>query len=88
MLKLRVSQKNTDNDVSEIYSPPRITTVAESTGLRPGWALDLTANKPDGTPWDLLVKENQVLAEKKLDDEAPELFVGPPMRAAFPLCRT
>ena len=50
--KIKASRKKTDNDVSEIYSPPRITTVAESTGLRPGWALDLTVNKPDGTPWD------------------------------------
>ena len=81
--KLKASHKKTDNDVSEIYSPPRITTVAESTGLRPGWALDLTVNKPDGKPWDLSIKENQVLAEKKLDDETPELLVGSPMCAAF-----
>ena len=53
--RIKVSRKKTDNDVSEIYSPPRITTVAESTGARPGWALDLAVNKPDGTPWDLFI---------------------------------
>ena len=40
------------NDFSEGYSPPRVTEVAEATGLRPGWALDLTVNKDDGKPWD------------------------------------
>ena len=57
----------------EIYSPPRATEVAESIGLRPGWALDLTVKRDDGTPWDLSITENQVQAEKLLDDTAPEL---------------
>ena len=48
--------------VSEVYSPPRVTDVAESTGLRAGWALDLTVNKDDGTPWDLSIPENQEAA--------------------------
>ena len=47
------------NDVSEVFSPPRVTEVAEATGLRPGWALDLTINKEDGTPWDLSLEANQ-----------------------------
>ncbi len=30
------------NDISEIYSPPRVTKLAEKHGLTPGWSLDLT----------------------------------------------
>ena len=37
------------NDVSEVYSPPRIVTVAEAAGLREGFSLDLTAPAPDGS---------------------------------------
>ena len=48
--KIRVSKATPSNDVSEVYSPPRVTDVAEATGLRPGWALDLTVDKDDGTP--------------------------------------
>ena len=39
--------------VSEIYSPPRVTTVAQKMRLIPGLALDLTVNDPaDDKPWD------------------------------------
>ena len=30
------------NDISEVYSPPRVVTVAEAAGLRGGFSLDLT----------------------------------------------
>ena len=86
--KLKVSRKKASNDVSEIYSPPRITDVAESTGLRPGWALDLTVKSEDGTPWDLPIKENRIRAEKLLDDTAPELPMAPPCVQHFLRSRT
>ena len=38
--------------ISEVYSPPRVTTMAESMGLRGGFSLDLTAPGPDGRAWD------------------------------------
>ena len=46
------------NDVSEIYSRPRITAYAASLGLSPGFALDLAVIDPDdGQPWDFDVPE-------------------------------
>ena len=48
--RIRDCRGKTTNDVSEVYSPPRVIEVAEATGLRPGWALDLTVNRDDGTP--------------------------------------
>ena len=35
------------NDVSEIYSRPRVTAYATSLGLSPGFALDLAVVDPD-----------------------------------------
>ena len=64
--------RKADNDVSEVYSPPRVIEVVEATGLRPGWALDLTVNKEDGTPWDLSTKENRDAARKLQEEQAPE----------------
>ena len=52
-------------------------------GLRPGWALDLTVNQDDGSPWDLSVAANQEAALKKQEEEAPELLIASPMCAAF-----
>ena len=57
--------------------------MAEASGLRPGWALDLTVNKDDGTPWDLSVPANQNEAMRLLDAQAPELLIASPMCAAF-----
>ena len=81
--RLRKSKNKTTNDVSEVYSPPRVTEVAEATGLRAGWALDLTVNKDDGEPWDLSKPENQVAALKMQEEEAPLLLIASPMCAAF-----
>ena len=65
--RLRTPKGIASNDVSEVYSPPRVTEVAEATGLRQGWALDLTVNKDDGKPWDLSLPANQAEALKRQD---------------------
>ena len=81
--RIKFQSDKTTNDVSEVYSPPRVTEVAEATGLRAGWALDLTVNKPDGTPWDLSVEANKGEARKLLKAQAPHLLILSPMCAAF-----
>ena len=81
--KIRDCRGKIANDVSEVCSPPRVTGVAEATGLRPGWALDLIVNRDDGTPWDLFVHANQVAALQKQQDEAPELLVASPVCACL-----
>ena len=56
-------------DVSEIYSPPRVTALASSMGLRPGFALDLTIKDPDdGLPWDSDNPAKQAKALKKVGE--------------------
>ena len=78
----RIQTKKAQNDVSEIYSPPRVTSVAEATGLRAGWALDLTVNQDDGTPLDLSTKSKQDKARKLQQEQAPHLPIASPMCAA------
>ena len=38
--------------IAEVYSPPRVTKMAETMGIRAGWALDLITQDEDGRPWD------------------------------------
>ena len=54
-------------DVAEVYSPPRIVTVAQAAGLRGGFSLDLTAPSPDGHTWDFSVHSNRVKARQLLE---------------------
>jgi len=77
-----INQEESSNKVSEMYSLPRITEMAKSLNIPAGFALDITVNQEDGTPWDLSVSENQAKA-KRLEEEKPELLVASPMCAAF-----
>ena len=52
----RRMNKEGAHDVSEVYSPPRITAMAEKVGLDPGWALDLTVADEDGLAWDFSIQ--------------------------------
>ena len=40
------------NHVSEVWSPPRVTKLAEEYGLSAGFALDLQVDDENGQPWD------------------------------------
>ena len=51
--------------VCEVYSPPRVAPVATQKGLGPGWSLDLTSMRNDGSAWDFnkLEMRNQAIRE-------------------------
>ncbi len=74
------------NDVSEIYSRPRVTAYATSLGLSPGFALDLAVVDPDdGKPWDFDVPAKCNKALERIRAEKPKLLIGAPMCTAFSL---
>ena len=55
------------NDVSEIYSRPRVTAYASALGLSPGFALDLaTVDPDDGMPWDFDVPAKREKARMRV----------------------
>ena len=75
-----VGQAGNKGVVSEVYTPPRVTALAGSLGLSPGFALDMTVIDPgDGQPWDSDVAAKREKAEKKVREEKPMLLIGSPM---------
>ena len=74
------------NNVSEIYSRPRVTAYATSLGLSPVFALDLAVVDPDdGKPWDFDVPAKCNKALERIRAEKPKLLIGSPMCTAFSL---
>ena len=65
-------------DGMEIYSPKRFTDMAEAFKLRPGFAIDLTEQKPEGTYWDLNKSEDVREVNDRIDQEEPKLLTGSP----------
>ena len=71
------------NDLSEVYSPPRIVTVAQAAGLRGGFSLDLTAPDPDGYTWDFSKASCRTRALEMLRVQKPYLLIGSPPCTAY-----
>ena len=69
--------------VAEVYSPPRVTRMAASMGLRAGWALDLITHDEDGRPWDFDKLEMRNRAARKVLSDKPTLLIGSPLCTAF-----
>ena len=77
-------ENNGVNDVSEIYSPPRVTAMAEKIGLRAGWALDLVEVDPeDGLPWDFSTQAKREKALRKIKTDKPFVLIASPMCGPF-----
>ena len=70
--------------ITEVYSPPRVNTMAERLGLIPGMSLDLTTVDPDdGMPWDFNNEDKARKAEDMVRSKRAVLLIGSPMCAAF-----
>ena len=70
-------------DVCEVYSPPRIVEEATKLGLRPGFSLDLTVNRDDGTPWDFNIRRHRDEVVKRVIAEEPFCLIGSPPCTMF-----
>ena len=64
-------------DISEVYSPPRITAEGEKWGLAPGEAMDLTNG------WDFRRADHRQQAREHQRKRRPRLLVGSPMCTMF-----
>ncbi len=77
------------DDVSEIYSQPRVTAYAARLGLSPAFALDLAVVDPDdGQPWDFDNPDKRAKALRKVQREQPQLPKGSPVCTAFSLLQS
>ena len=72
-----------DPHVAQIYSPPRVTSLAEKFGLKAGFALDLTVNNDQGVPWNFDDPEMRKEAKRLVETLRPVLLIGSPMCRAF-----
>ena len=68
-------------DVTEMYSPPRVTIEAKKFGLRPGEAMDLL------TGYDFDREEDRKKAWEHIETEKPKLIVGPRNAECSVLCK-
>eukprot|EP00972_Heterocapsa_arctica_P102279 15070258-Heterocapsa_arctica.AAC.1 len=72
--------------VLDIYSPPRITSMAKSNpnlGVKPGFAMDLIILDEFGNRWDFDVPSQRQRAMEKIRTEKPQHLIGSPMCTAF-----
>ena len=84
-----IKQDGIDFHVSEIYSPPRITSMARKMGLIPGMALDLSTTDPDDDkPWDFNNPAKRRKAKRLVKTRRALLLVVSPMCAAFSQLQT
>ncbi len=80
----RSMNANGKYDVSELYSPPRITAMAKQLGMKDGWALDLTiTDETDGKPWDFSDAKKRQKAKDKIELDKPLMIVLCPMCGPF-----
>ena len=75
--------KETINDVSEVYSPPRIVARARHHGLRFWCSLDLTTCSVDGELWNFSIFAIQKKAVKPLEEEEVEMLIFSPICGPF-----
>lgn len=74
----------TNGVVTENYSPPRVTALARSLGLSPGFALDKTVVDPeDGQPLGFDAAAKREKSERNIREEKLVLLIGRPMCRAF-----
>ena len=70
--------------VSEVYSPPRVTSMAKKMRLVPGMTFDLTVDDPDdGQPWDFNDDGKRAKAKELVRSRKSLLLILSPMCAAF-----
>ena len=72
-------------DVMEIYSPKRLTEAAAQFKLRPGFAVDLCEEKPEGGYWDLRKESDVQEVREWIDKDEPALLTGSPPCHMFSL---
>lgn len=71
------------NHVSEVWSPPRMTRLANQFGLNAGFAYDLMINDENGEPWDFDQQKQREKCMRHVMKQKPQFLIGSPMCTAF-----
>ena len=67
----------------EVYSQPRVVPIAESTGLTPGWSLDIKTCDSAGRPWNFDNEDCRRRAKQLVRQTKPLLLICSPMCTWF-----
>ncbi len=82
LISMGVEQGAANKNVSEIYSPPRITLEAQrrpALGISGLKAFDLSTPHPEGGSWNFNLKEHRELATRICEKDDPDwLICSPP----------
>ena len=76
-MDLNSFRTTSNSDISEIYSMPRVTTIASQRGLKPGFSMDIRNG------WNFNDPKHRAKAIEKLESEKPVLLVGSPPCTMF-----
>ena len=68
---------------AEVWSPPRVTALANQYGLIPESANDIETNGENGKAWDFDIAEQENKSISQIFEQRPTFLVGSPMCAAF-----
>ena len=68
------------NQVSDIWSPPRVILLAVEYGPKLEFANDIQANDENGEPWDFYVPAQRAKCTKHIIEQQPSFVTGNQMR--------
>ena len=66
------------DDLAEIYSPPRVVTIARRQGLNATWSFDRLVEAEPGVAWDLRKRSHQQKVHAIIEESKPGLVIGSP----------
>ena len=76
------------NDLSEVYSPPRVTKDGASLGLKCAFAFGVIVLDKDGYVWDFSERSCRKRAWQRLRAECPYMLIGSPPCTAFSIIQS
>ena len=76
ILSFEPDAHTTEHDVAEVFSPPRVVTIARRSGLKGGWSIDRLIEKQPGEKWDLTRRAHQLAVLQLIQDLGPRLAAG------------
>ena len=66
------------DDLAEVFSPPRVVTIARRSGLKAQWSFDKLVEKEPGVPWDFIRKDHQRACLDIIKTVKPGIIIGSP----------
>ena len=73
-----ISIDHVQEDLMEIFSPPRVVTVAKKHGLNANHSIDRLTTRSSGEKWDLRRRDHQLEVRHMVETLKPQVLIGSP----------